>query len=320
MLTMRELPGAAGATLGQEPGARQQSTAGEPRFTLLATIREYATEQLAASGEEAALQQRHAHYFLKLAEEVEPHLSSPEGDIWLERLEREDANLLAALAWSKANQDAVETGLRLAGVLYYYWFLLGSLREGRTWLEEMLARTGALRSVHEATPLGSGLLAPSKATTEAAPFVQRIFCPLREGGDKRLTATARCWESFDYQGNRCGAPRSEESRTLFKDWDVWNEAFTLYAWASSMAQAICGGTCILRKFAVPRARECAVRIVGVERLGVVSPRATRMARSWISSSSHSCSRPGIGDAVLFLINMGDLPSLGRSNRQALGRA
>src|SRR5207247_105599 len=84
-------------------------------FTLLETIREYATEQLAASGEEAALQQRHAHYFLKLAEEVEPHLSSPEGDIWLERLEREDANLRAALAWSKANQDAVETGLRLAG-------------------------------------------------------------------------------------------------------------------------------------------------------------------------------------------------------------
>src|SRR6266700_1671048 len=119
----------------------QQSTGGEPRFTLLETIREYATEQLAASGEEATLQQRYAHYFLKLAEEVEPHLSSPEGDIWLERLEREDANLRAALAWSKADQDAVETGLRLAGVLYYYWFLLGSLREGRTWLEEMLART-----------------------------------------------------------------------------------------------------------------------------------------------------------------------------------
>src|SRR6266496_4023877 len=55
----------------------QQGTGGEPRFTLLETIREYATEQLGASGEEATVQERHAHYFLKLAEEVEPHLSSP---------------------------------------------------------------------------------------------------------------------------------------------------------------------------------------------------------------------------------------------------
>src|SRR6266571_4116672 len=121
----------------------QQGTAGEPRFVMLETIREYATEQLAASGEEATVQEWHAHYFLRLAEEVEPHWSNPEGDIWLEQMEREDANLRAALAWSKANQDGVEIGLRLAGALYFYWFLLGSLREGRTWLEEMLARSGS---------------------------------------------------------------------------------------------------------------------------------------------------------------------------------
>src|SRR5438876_2813097 len=114
----------------------QQGTGGEPRFTLLETIREYAAEQLAASGEEAAVQERHAHYFLKLAEEAEPHLFRPEWESWLEQLSREDANLLAALAWSKANQGAVQIGLRLAGALNYYWFLLGYLREGRTWLEE----------------------------------------------------------------------------------------------------------------------------------------------------------------------------------------
>src|SRR6266516_5328677 len=95
----------------------QQGTGGDPRFTMLETIREYATEQLAASGEEATVQERHAHYFLRLAEEAEPHWSSPEGDLWLEQMEREDANLRAALVWCKANQDAVEIGLRLAGAL-----------------------------------------------------------------------------------------------------------------------------------------------------------------------------------------------------------
>jgi len=217
----------------------QQSTGGEPRFTLLETIREYATEQLAASGEEAALQQRHAHYFLKLAEEVEPHLSSPEGDIWLERLEREDANLRAALAWSKANQDAVETGLRLAGVLYYYWFLLGSLREGRTWLEEMLARTARTErsAARGRALLGAGMLAWAEGDYEAAsPRAEESLSIVREAGDKRLTGWAEAVLGVVRlgQGNTVAArPLLEESRTLFKDLgDVWNEAFTLYALGS----------------------------------------------------------------------------------------
>ena len=217
----------------------QQGTGGEPRFTLLETIREYATEQLATSGEEAAVQQRHAHYFLKLAEEVEPHLSSSQGDIWLERLEREDANLRAALAWSKANQDAVETGLRLAGVLYYYWFLLGSLREGRTWLEEMLARTASTErsAARGRALLGAGMLAWAEGDYEAAsPCAEESLSMVREAGDKRLTGWAESVLGLVRfgQGNTAAArPLLEESRTLFKDLgDVWNEAFTLYALGS----------------------------------------------------------------------------------------
>ncbi len=217
----------------------QQSTGGEPRFSMLETIREYATEQLAASGEQAALQQRHAHYFLKLAEEVEPNLSSPEGDIWLERLEREDANLRAALAWSKANQDAVETGLRLAGVLYYYWFLLGSLREGRTWLEEMLARTASTErsAARGRALLGAGMLAWAEGDYEAAsPCAEESLSIVREAGDKRLTGWAESVLGLIRfgQGNTVAArPLLEESRTLFKDLgDVWNEAFALYALGS----------------------------------------------------------------------------------------
>jgi len=123
----------------------QQGTSGEPRFTMLETIREYATEQLAASGEEASVQERHVYYFLRLAEEAEPHLYRPsERDNWLERLESEDANLRVALAWCEAKQDRVETGLRLAGALAFYWVLRSSLQEGRTWLEAMLAHSDSL--------------------------------------------------------------------------------------------------------------------------------------------------------------------------------
>ncbi len=170
---------------------------------------------------------------------MEPHLSSPEGDIWLERLEREDANLRAALAWSKANQDAVETGLRLAGVLYYYWFLLGSLREGRTWLEEMLARTARTErsAARGRALLGAGMLAWAEGDYEAAsPRAEESLSIVREAGDKRLTGWAEAVLGVVRlgQGNTVAArPLLEESRTLFKDLgDVWNEAFTLYALGS----------------------------------------------------------------------------------------
>jgi predicted ATPase len=217
----------------------QQSTGGEPRFSLLETIREYATEQLQASGEEAAVQERHAHYFLRLAEEVEPHLHSPEWDSWLERLSPEDANLRAALAWSTANEDGVETALRLAGALYYYWFLHGSLYEGRTWLEEMLVRTdGTDRSAARGQALlGAGWLAWAAGDYEAAsPRTEEALSIERVVGDKRLIGWAEWLLGLVRlsQGNTAAA-RSllEESYVLFKDvGNVWSEAFTLYSLGS----------------------------------------------------------------------------------------
>src|SRR6266487_2461547 len=194
----------------------QQGTGGEPRFSMLETIREYATEQLAASGEEATVQERHTHYFLRLSEEMEPHWSSPEGDLWLEQMEREDANLRAALAWSKANQDGVEIGLRLAGALYYYWFLLGSLREGRAWLEEMLARTGSSErsAARGRALLGAGLLAWAEDDLEAASLrAEEALSIGREAQDKRLTADAETVLGLV----RMGQGNTVMARSLFEE-------------------------------------------------------------------------------------------------------
>ncbi len=149
----------------------------------------------------------------------------------------------------KANQDAVETGLRLAGALYYYWFLLGTLREGRTWLEEMLARTGSAdRSVARGRALlGAGLLAWVEGDYQAAsPRAEEALSIVREAQDKRLIGWAESLLGLVRlgQGNSAAArPLLEEGRTLFKDQgDVWNEAFTLYqlgsvAYASGDAAA-----------------------------------------------------------------------------------
>jgi predicted ATPase/Tfp pilus assembly protein PilF len=123
--------------------ASQEDPVDTPRFAMLETIREFALERLQTSGKMGAVQQRHADFFLALAEEALPHLYEPDRDVWLARLERDGDNLRAALAWTTQEPSescALDTGMRLAGILGWYWFMRGQLQEGRSWLEHLLAR------------------------------------------------------------------------------------------------------------------------------------------------------------------------------------
>ncbi len=208
----------------------------EPRLLMVETVREYGLECLQDSGEAAAVYERHAHYFLTLAEEAELHLTRPEQEIWLERLSGEDVNLRAALAWCQATPDAVETGLRLAGALCYYWFLQSALREGRMWLEAMLARSGSTdRSAARGRALfGAGLLAWAEGDVAAATrCLEESLSMCRAAGDQRYTSYAEMilGNVLLRQGNNAQARHlSEESHTRLKGLgdDAWDEAFTLY--------------------------------------------------------------------------------------------
>jgi predicted ATPase len=108
-------------------------TAGEPRFVMLETIREYAQERLVASGEAALMRRLHADYLLAFVEQAEPELTGPQQAVWLERLEREHDNLRAALGWA-AEQGVAATAGRLSGALWRFWYIRGHLSEGRHWL------------------------------------------------------------------------------------------------------------------------------------------------------------------------------------------
>ncbi|MDQ3692784.1 MAG: tetratricopeptide repeat protein [Chloroflexota bacterium] len=128
------------ASLVRQSLLRQERAAGEPRFTMLETIREFALERLEASGEADEVRRRHARFYLELAERVEPTEHSPPDIARLSCLEAEHDNLRAALAW--ALPDDVPLALRLGGSLVWFWELRGHLSEGRSWLERALALGG----------------------------------------------------------------------------------------------------------------------------------------------------------------------------------
>ena len=84
------------------------------------------------------LRQRHAAYYLALAERIEPDLGGPQQGPLLEQLEREHDNFRAALRWALALPSA-QLGPRLCNMLWWFWFVRGYLSEGRRWLEAALA-------------------------------------------------------------------------------------------------------------------------------------------------------------------------------------
>jgi predicted ATPase/class 3 adenylate cyclase len=164
---------------------------GEPRFTLLTTIREYAREQLRAAGEEEEFVHRHALEFARLAEEADEGLHSPDQVFWLERLETEHDNLRAALDSSLDARDS-ETALRLGAALGWFWYVHGHAVEGCRRLTEVLARTQDAPEDLRARPMYAlGVLREVRGDYEpAAELIERSLRIFRELGDTGRTAAA----------------------------------------------------------------------------------------------------------------------------------
>jgi predicted ATPase/class 3 adenylate cyclase len=170
----------------------------EPRFTMLDTIREFAIERLASSGEEDDLRRRHAEHFRDLAEEAEHHLTREDRVVWLSRLEGEHDNLRAALDRAERTRDA-DDGLRTANAIWRFWLQRGHLSEGRGRLERLLSMPGAeARGPVRARALGAlGGIAywqndypPMRAAYKEAADIAR------EVGDAKLLASALLDLSF----------------------------------------------------------------------------------------------------------------------------
>ena len=109
---------------------------GTGRFLMLETIREYAHEQLDASGEAGELREKHALFYAELAERARVELGGNARALWESRLETELPNIRAALTWAAERRPEVLR--RFVRALRIFWNTHGYLREGRTWLERAL--------------------------------------------------------------------------------------------------------------------------------------------------------------------------------------
>jgi predicted ATPase/DNA-binding CsgD family transcriptional regulator len=131
---------------------------GDFRYQLLETVRQYGRERLGESGGEAGIAERHADFFVGLAERAAPKLKGHAQVAWLEHLEWEHDNLRAAMRWL-LERGEVETAARLAWALRLFWYVRGHQREGYRYTAETLQLDGDLpASVRAKALCAAGLM------------------------------------------------------------------------------------------------------------------------------------------------------------------
>jgi predicted ATPase/DNA-binding SARP family transcriptional activator len=190
---------------------RVGGTDDEPRFGLLETVRRYGLAALDASHALGEARDRHAAYFLGLAERAEPHLREDPAE-WLARLDADEANLRAALDHLEAAGDNARF-VRLAGALWRYWYLRGRLSEGR----RRLSRAAAVET--RATPMRAKALLGATVMTgnsddyaATAPLAEETIAVSREIGDAWTEAYA-----IQLLGNARGRLLHDGAETLFRE-------------------------------------------------------------------------------------------------------
>lgn len=130
---------------------------GHTRYRLLETTREYGRARL-DTGTPAQLRERHARWYLTVAQEAEPHLSRAGSAPWLARLHREHDNFRAALEWSFEPDGDPGLGASLVRCLFFPWDLRGARGEGLHWVHAGLTAIGEHRPAERLPLLSAGAL------------------------------------------------------------------------------------------------------------------------------------------------------------------
>jgi predicted ATPase/DNA-binding transcriptional LysR family regulator len=184
------------------------------RFAMLETVREFARDRLADSGEQPAIRRRHAEQMLALAAHARTFARGQREREWLDRLALDAGNLRAALGFAIESEDAV-LGVTLAEALEPFWIRDMRQREAVRWFEAILPIPG---EVDPAVRAGALTLAGRSAIEagdahRAEPWLRAGLDLAREAGDQLRTA----WALHGLGHLRAEEGATAEAQALFEE-------------------------------------------------------------------------------------------------------
>ncbi len=208
---------------------------GATRYRLFETIREYAGDRLAESGEQAQVHTAHLAYFLQLARAAERPLLGPEQIAWKKRLDLEIDNLRAAVDWARQS-DAVKEGLELISSAMMFWVIRGNWSEAKEWVMSLLPRLAPASpddlSVRARACLTAGVMANRMGDRTALSLLEESIVLARQTGAEgaRVLAFAQACQVVatlfiqgDFTKARAIADQALESARASGDpWLVFN--------------------------------------------------------------------------------------------------
>jgi predicted ATPase/DNA-binding CsgD family transcriptional regulator len=225
----------------------QDVVAGESRFRMLDSIRQYAAERLAAAGENEVMRDRHRDALLEHAE-YDAELGMAERKAtWDERVrlfaryDAEQHNLRAALSWSLERHD-VGKGLRLCLALRPYWGARGYFAEAADWHDRFVEASGDA----DLPMLGGALVSSAQLALAQRDYARAVehacrgvrLC--RDSGDRVMMAAglSALADVLLLQGRYAEAvAKADEALAVARaGGDQWNEAIALYARGSALAR------------------------------------------------------------------------------------
>ncbi len=219
---------------------RREGEDGRTRFGMLETVYAFAREQLAASDEVALMQQRHASYYLGLAEAAGRAWDRPEEWQLMRRLVAVRDNLRAALRWAIDRGDA-ELALRLNSGLFTFWTTCSDLSEAHDAVVAALAlplpaEKPDLAAVAAHVHCLAGYLAAELGEfQQATARIERGLARYRELGDERMVLWAIRSLAFVAMltGDIVAAERgyTESLQRCAANGDAWGLAWSRYTLA-----------------------------------------------------------------------------------------
>jgi predicted ATPase/DNA-binding CsgD family transcriptional regulator/DNA-binding XRE family transcriptional regulator len=170
------------------------------RFSMVETIREFATARLQEAGEAPQARRQHAMHFAGIAIQSSSSLTGADARRWAARLASAVDDLRAMLQWALDNGE-IDLGLEVGAAMRGWWLTSGRLSAGRGWLGKFLiaADQHPGRTTEESHKVGRALCAAAVLAVENDDYQEgtrlarralSIFEPLGGGEDLALAATA----------------------------------------------------------------------------------------------------------------------------------
>jgi len=156
----------------------------EARYRLLRVVRQYGYDRLAKLGEAETIQSRHMDFFLREVEQAQMGLMTAQSPYWLKRLDEEQDNLRAALAYGQSLKR-YEDALQLAGGLFWFWQTRGHISEGRSQLAKLLAQRSVLVSDH--SPEKIAILAKALWAAGSLAWIQSDYITARSQVEESIS-------------------------------------------------------------------------------------------------------------------------------------